>query len=127
MESTSKINKDNISVVSLEEFSEEEHQIYLAALEQFRFHYLMRSKKNRQGDVTKAQEFMTPAFKVKNDQIEVISDVSSQTPKTSALIPSSTTRDVRECFDTLIGRVEEGDLLVIILIPKFPILNNMRS
>ena len=107
MESTSNINKDNINAVSLEELSEDERQRYLAAQEQFRSQYVMRIKKNRQGGVTRAQEFVVPAFKIKDHKIEVISNVSTQIPDPSMPEPSATTKGMDEHIATLIGRIEK--------------------
>jgi len=70
------LDEGNIST-SIKELSEEEHQEYLVVREHFKAQFLKGFKKNKQGQVTRVQDFVMPSFTLKNKQVEVISDVST--------------------------------------------------
>ena len=70
------LDEGNISA-SIEALSEEERQEYLVVREYFRAQFVKGFKKDEKGQVTRIQDFVIPSFKLKNKQVEVISDVST--------------------------------------------------
>ncbi|EEC68057.1 hypothetical protein OsI_35901 [Oryza sativa Indica Group] len=68
--STCDLDKDNIIAATMEELTDEERKRYLIAEEHFRTQFLKGFKKDRGGLVKRVEEFVMPAFKLANDQVE---------------------------------------------------------
>ena len=78
MGSITNLDKDNIITVTMEELTEEEHKSYLVTEEHFKVWFLKGLKKNRGGFVKRVEEFVMPSFKLSNNQIEEIPNVSNK-------------------------------------------------
>jgi len=78
MGSITNLDKDNIITVTMEELTEEEHKSYLVTEEHFKVRFLKGFKKNRGGFVKRVEEFVMPSFKLSNNQIEEILNVSNK-------------------------------------------------
>ena len=107
MGSRTEFDMKNIIVPTVEDHDAEEHRKYLEAQEQFKAQYMMGFKKDRQGKLTKAPEFVVPALKVSNDKIEVISKVGDSIPESVTSTPDSEGKRVDERFSMLMERMEK--------------------
>ena len=78
MGSITNLDKDNIITATMEELTKEEHKSYLVPEEHFMVRFLKGFKKNRGGFVKRVEEFIMPSFKLSNNQIEEIPNVSNK-------------------------------------------------
>ena len=76
--STCDLDKDNIITATMEELTDEERKRYLIAEEHFRAQFLKGFKKDRGGLVKRVEEFVMPAFKLANDQVEELPKVTGE-------------------------------------------------
>ena len=77
MGSITNLDNDNIISATIEELSEEERQGYLVAEEHFMVQFLKGFKKDRARQVKRVQGLVIPTFKLNNNQVEPIHNVSS--------------------------------------------------
>ena len=91
------LDEGNIST-SIEELSEEERQEYLVVREHFKAQFLKGFKKNQQGQVTRVQDFVMPSFRLKNKQVEVISDASTSSSDLFSQLSSVVEQKVADMY-----------------------------
>jgi len=78
MGSISKISKENIITATMVKLTEEKRKVYLVAEEHFKAQFLKGFKNDRGGFVKRIEKFVMPSFKLNNNQIEEIPNVSNE-------------------------------------------------
>ena len=86
------VSDDNIIAAEMEDIGEEERQRYLVAEAHLKEQFLKGFRKGRGNTVSRVQDFVMPSFRMSNDKVEVITDVSATTsqvppPQTSTSEP----------------------------------------
>ena len=66
--------------------------------EHFKAQFLKGFKKNQQGQVTRVQDFVMPSFRLKNKQVEVISDVSTSSSDLFSQLSSVVEQKVADMY-----------------------------
>ena len=115
MGSATKIDKDNIITATIEELNEDEHKAYLVAEEHFKVQFLKGSKKDCGGLVKRAHEFVMPSFKLNNNQVEEIPNVSIEYPnlleQLSLMMDQKISDAQKSASDILVTMSDEIDAL----------------
>ena len=115
MGSATKIDKDNIITATIEELNEDERKAYLVAEEHFKAQFLKGSKKDRGGLVKRVHEFVMPSFKLNNNQVEEIPNVSIEYPnllkQLSLMMDQKISDAQKSASDILVTMSDEIDAL----------------
>lgn len=73
------VSDDNVLIADMEDISKEERQRYLVAEAHLKEQFLKGFRKGHGNTVTRVHDFVMSSFRMSDDKVEVITDVSAST------------------------------------------------